>query len=345
MTPPPRKYAEAPGTASSAAEISPPADDSATPSVSLRSFSNAPSVAAIGVNSFMTLDLRCRWGACQADRGSGADGGTIERLAATGRRHQLALGDLVEDRLVADFEDARSLGAIPLHAIEHLDEGLALGLPRAAPCDLAQPFGRAHGGQPGGVPVAVRMSVLSVMAVRAASGEHFERPLTVGEHHHAPDRVLQLSHVSRPRVVGETRQRVGRELLPAPVLLVEPLEEPRGQDRDLFLALPERGNHDLDHVEPVVEVLAELALDHRLLEVTIGGGDHPSVDVDQFVTTDPRELEVLEDVEQLGLETERELGDLVEVDRAGLRELELPCLPPMRTGEGALLVTEELGLE
>src|SRR5438552_7302693 len=54
MTPPPRKYAEAPGTARSAAEIRPPADDSATAIVSFRSFSSAPRVEAIGVSSFIT---------------------------------------------------------------------------------------------------------------------------------------------------------------------------------------------------------------------------------------------------------------------------------------------------
>lgn len=51
MTPPPTKYAEAPGTASSAAEINPPADDSETATVSLRVLRSAPSVAAIGVSS------------------------------------------------------------------------------------------------------------------------------------------------------------------------------------------------------------------------------------------------------------------------------------------------------
>src|SRR5687768_5489399 len=53
MTPPPRKYAEAPGTASSAAAISPPADDSETATVSLRALRSAPSSAAIGVSSCM----------------------------------------------------------------------------------------------------------------------------------------------------------------------------------------------------------------------------------------------------------------------------------------------------
>src|SRR5919108_4782104 len=51
MTPPPRKYAEAPGTARSAAEMRPPADDSATAIVSLRSTSRRASAVACAISS------------------------------------------------------------------------------------------------------------------------------------------------------------------------------------------------------------------------------------------------------------------------------------------------------
>src|SRR5919108_6235382 len=54
MTPPPRKYAEAPGMASSAAEISPPADDSATAIVSLRCLSSVATGMASEVSSVVT---------------------------------------------------------------------------------------------------------------------------------------------------------------------------------------------------------------------------------------------------------------------------------------------------
>src|SRR6266508_4753289 len=62
MTAPPRKYAEAPGTASSAAEIKPPAEDSAIAIVSFRSFNRAASAEASGVSSFMASSLTS-WGA------------------------------------------------------------------------------------------------------------------------------------------------------------------------------------------------------------------------------------------------------------------------------------------
>src|SRR3989442_14796723 len=54
---------------------------------------------------------------------------------------QPALADLVQQRLVADLEDARGLGAIPPHVLEHFLKGFALGFSSAAPRDLPQALG------------------------------------------------------------------------------------------------------------------------------------------------------------------------------------------------------------
>src|SRR2546425_12279477 len=95
----------------------------------------------------------------------------------------------------------------------------------------------------------------------------------------------------------------------------------------------------------VVEVLADLAAGQRLLQVPIRGGDHARVDIDQRVSPHASEAKVLEHMEKLGLEGERQLGDLVQIDRALVGILELPRLPPVRAGEGPLLVAEQLRLE
>src|SRR5215470_12346615 len=58
MMPPPRKYSDAPGTASKAAEIRPPADDSATPTVCFRAFSSVPSDDASALSSFIAARSR-----------------------------------------------------------------------------------------------------------------------------------------------------------------------------------------------------------------------------------------------------------------------------------------------
>ena len=102
---------------------------------------------------------------------------------------------------------------------------------------------------------------------------------------------------------------------------------------------------ELDHVEPVVEVLTELAAGQRDLQVSIGGRNHAGVDLNQPVPPHPGEAQVLQDVQELGLERGRDLGDLIEVDRAVVRVLELPQPAPVGTGEGAPLVAEQLGFE
>src|SRR5437667_1814310 len=129
------------------------------------------------------------------------------------------------------------------------------------------------------------------------------------------------------------------------VLLVEPGQEPRRQQGDLLLALPERWDADVHDIEPVVEVLSELPAGHRVLQIPIRGRDHPCVDVDRPVAPHPRESKILEHMEELGLEGTGQLRNLVQVDRALVRALELPKLPPVRASEGSLLVAEELGLD
>ena len=66
----------------------------------------------------------------------------------------------------------------------------------------------------------------------------------------------------------------------APVLGGEPAEEVLGEQRDVLAALAQRRDPHLDHVEPVVEVLAEGAARDLGLEIAVGRGDHADVDLD-----------------------------------------------------------------
>jgi hypothetical protein len=58
-----------------------------------------------------------------------------------------------------------------------------------------------------------------------------------------------------------------------------------------------------------------------------------------------RDLALLKRAEQLGLKRERELGDLVEQQRAAVRGAEQPLARSGRAGEAALLVTEQHRLQ
>ena len=55
-------------------------------------------------------------------------------------------------------------------------------------------------------------------------------------------------------------------------------EEVIGEQGDVLAPLAQRWNSDLDHVQPVEEILAEPALSHRLLQVRVGGRDQAHVD-------------------------------------------------------------------
>ena len=75
-------------------------------------------------------------------------------------------------------------------------------------------------------------------------------------------------------------------------------------------------------VEPVVEVLAELAVGDQLLEVAVRRRDHAHVDANGLAAADALELALLQHAQQLDLHVQRHVADLVEEQRAAVGELE-----------------------
>ena len=68
----------------------------------------------------------------------------------------------------------------------------------------------------------------------------------------------------------------------------------------------------------------------------------PDVDLDGFGAAEPLELALLQHAQQLDLRGQLHVADLVEEQRAALRELEPALLAILRAGERALLVAEQL---
>src|SRR5206468_2029277 len=84
--------------------------------------------------------------------------------------------------------------------------------------------------------------------------------------------------------------------------------------------------------------------DHSI-EILMGGANDPSVDRDRGAAANPLDHSLLEEAQQLDLERQRDVADLVEEQRPALRQLDLAggCLDG--PGEGATLITEQLGLK
>jgi hypothetical protein len=83
----------------------------------------------------------------------------------------------------------------------------------------------------------------------------------------------------------------------------------------------------------------------RLLEIPVGGRDQAHVDVERFDAADTFEARFLQHAQELHLHVDGQLADLIEKQRAAVRELEAARLLRDRTRERALLVAEQLGLD
>ena len=99
------------------------------------------------------------------------------------------------------------------------------------------------------------------------------------------------------------------------------------QQRDVLLAVAERGHPDGKDAEAVVEVFAECLVADGLEQVAVGGRQHAHVGLDRGGPADAVELALLEDAQQLGLRLRRQLADLVEEEGAALGQLEAADAP------------------
>ena len=134
--------------------------------------------------------------------------------------------------------------------------------------------------------------------------------------------------------------RVGRGPRPAP-----PRQEVGDQLGDVLLALAQRRQLDRHDREPIVEILAKLSVADELPEVLVGRRQDAHVDLDEHVAADRLDLALLDHAQQLVLHLGRDVADLVEEERAARRLAEQAAPRPLRAGEGALLVAEQLRLD
>src|SRR6266850_6388513 len=165
----------------------------------------------------------------------------------------------------------------------------------------------------------------------------------VRDDHRPFDHVLQLANVPGPRVGLEAIERPLADPTKGPAGLprVAP-DEVLHQDRNVFPPLSQRGHLEWEHVESIEEILAEYSLGHRGRQVTIGRRDDAYVDPDPILAAHPIEFPLLEDAQQRDLLVGREFADLVQEDRAAVRQLEPAEAALQGAGKGPLLMAEEL---
>ena len=80
------------------------------------------------------------------------------------------------------------------------------------------------------------------------------------------------------------------------------MQEVLDEQLDVVAALAQRRQHDVDDVEPVVEVFAEPSRAHECRQILVRRRDQPHVDVDLIVAADRLDAVLLQDAQQLRLE-------------------------------------------
>ncbi len=85
--------------------------------------------------------------------------------------------------------------------------------------------------------------------------------------------------------------------------------------------LAQRRRSDRNHIQPVIQILPEFARLDRLLQVLVGRSDHPRVERQQAVSSQPFEFALLQHPQQLGLQQRSHLPDFVEEQRPVLGRL------------------------
>ena len=147
-----------------------------------------------------------------------------------------------------------------------------------------------------------------------------------GDDDGALDDIVELPHIARPRVTDE---RLKARRCDGPDALLRPparlLEEVLGEERDVLGALAQCGNADRHDGQAIEEIAPEGPALDLGLQVLVGGGDEPHVDVHGAVGADGCHLLLLDRPQQLALQMQGHLPDLVEEQGAAARHLEVPA--------------------
>ncbi len=107
----------------------------------------------------------------------------------------------------------------------------------------------------------------------------------------------------------------------------------------------QRGEHQRQHGDAEIEILAKGAAVHQAAQIAVRGGDQTNVDGAVVALAEALHGARFEHAQQLGLHGERQLADLVEEDRSARSGLERAGPRPHRAGEGAPRMPEQLPLD
>ena len=127
----------------------------------------------------------------------------------------------------------------------------------------------------------------------AAGFGHNDRPV---------NHVFQFANIARPGVAPEDIQGAGIDIFDGKtVLLVELGNEMLSQYGNIRQAVPQRRKAQLEHIEAIVQILAEGARLNRFFRILVGGGNDPDIYRDGPGGPQGQDVLILKDPKYFGL--------------------------------------------
>ena len=114
---------------------------------------------------------------------------------------------------------------------------------------------------------------------------------------------------------------------------------------DIFDPLAQGRNAELDHLEPIEQILTETTRLDPLSEVAVGRRNEAKIDLDLSRPADPHDVTLLEHPQEFDLQIGGKLRNLVEEQGPARGAFDQTDTALVRTRECALFVSKKLGLE
>src|SRR5208283_403387 len=94
------------------------------------------------------------------------------------------------------------------------------------------------------------------------------------------------------------------------------------QEWNILAPFAQRRDLNREDVESIKQILAELLVPNHGGKIAMRGGNQPHVHADRLGASQPLELLLLDGAQQFRLEFEADVADLIQKQRASVRQLE-----------------------
>src|SRR5258707_801589 len=117
------------------------------------------------------------------------------------------------------------------------------------------------------------------------------------------------------------------------------------QGRNVFTACSQRWQRDRKHIQTVIEITAKFVPVHHVHQISVGRSYEPNVHLMSPSAAQALEFLFLQDTQQFGLQSRRNIAHLVEEQRAFVGQLETANLLRYGSSERASLVAKKLAFQ